>query len=381
MGFDPLVLGKYGFRLPGPGSPAVAPSLGGLDGFLSPAKISIGPRRPCLVYFFDPGHSSSRPTLEALGALGEDYARRLDLAALSPGTPATVASSRRGLDLGFPVLSSSGAARSLGLVSLPAFALLAPDGRVLGLREGRCELGSAGFRELVELLLAAFPAAEDGSDAGRFAPGIAIPPDTAYLAPPRAPALAGQGAWSFLGELESEVADEVNLARSDPAAYAAVLKDYRGYIHGKLLEVPGRAAIQLGEGLPAVDEAIAFLERQQPLPALFVSKGLSLSARDLAQDLGRTGATGHAASDGSTPFARMDRYGSWTGTAGENACYGPGSARAMVVSLIVDDGVPTRGHRANIFCKDFSVMGIAVAGHPEYGTVCVMDFAWAYKEK
>jgi len=377
---DPIVLGYYGFRAPPEPLRGQMRVLAGLDAFQSPARLAFGPRRPCIVFLFDPTYPSARTSLAALGRLLPDYPRRLDVAALSPAPPQSVATALRGLDLGFPVLSSCSEDRSLGFASPPGFALVSPDGRLLGCKEGLYDWDSPEARRLVDLLVSLFPADEDGSDAGRFAPGIVITPESAYLAPPRPPALALPGAWSFLDELESAVADEINLARSNPVAYASVLRDYRSYVDGKSLEVPGFEPVLLAEGRGAVDEAIAFLERQKPMPALFVSRGLSLAARDLASDQGRSGATGHEAADGSSPFVRMTRHGSWTGTAGEDVSYGPSFARAIVVALIVDDGLPTRLHRANIFSKEYSVMGIAAGSHPVFGTVCVIDFAWAYRE-
>jgi uncharacterized protein YkwD len=45
--------------------------------------------------------------------------------------------------------------------------------------------------------------------------------------------------------------------------------------------------------------------------------------------------------------------------------------------LIVDDGVPARGHRKNCFNPDFNVVGIAVGSHKVHKYTCVMDFATA----
>lgn len=378
---DPIVLGCYGFKAPPESLRGQAPVLAGLDPFLAPSRLAFGPRRPCIVFLFDPAHPSARPTLAALGRLLSEYPRRLDVAALSPAPSWSVSACLQGIAPGFPVLSSCEGGRALGFANPPGFALIAPDGNLIGLREGLYDWDGSEARGLVELLVAAFPSAEDGSDGGRFAPGIAIAPESAYLSPPRSPASALPGSWSFLDELESEVADEINLARAAPVAYAGVLRDYRSYIHNDLLEVPGFEPVRLEEGRAAVDEAIAFLERQEPMPALFVSRGLSLAARDLVLDQGRSGATGHQASDGSSPLDRMTRHGAWTGTAGEDVSYGPSFARAIVVTLLVDDGLTTRLHRSNIFSRDYSVMGIAAGRHPVHGTLCVIDFAWAYREK
>jgi len=185
----------------------------------------------------------------------------------------------------------------------------------------------------------------------------------------------------YLSAVEAEVVAELSLARSSPKRYATYLREYRALIRGKLYEKPGEIPIMLNEGAAAVDEAIAFLERQAPLEPLAPSKGLSLAAQAHARDQGPRGATGHTGSDGSDPFRRMGRYGEWLSTAGENCAYGPGAARDIVIQLIVDDGVSSRGHRANIFNPKFRVVGIGVAPHSVYGFVCVQDFAGSFKDK
>lgn len=51
-----------------------------------------------------------------------------------------------------------------------------------------------------------------------------------------------------------------------------------------------------------------------------------------------------------------------------------------MISLIVDAGVRDRGHRKNIFMRDFGVVGVACGSHSRYGTMCVMDFAGGFIE-
>ncbi len=187
--------------------------------------------------------------------------------------------------------------------------------------------------------------------------------------------------YAFLDRTEAGVLQELNLARTAPAEYIGILQDYRSHIHHGILEYKGEIGIRLSEGTEAVDDAIAFLKRQSSLRPFAISKGLSLAAKDQAKDQGRTGATGHDGSDGSSPFQRMNRYGRWEKSAGENCAYGPDKARQIVIQLIVDDGVPSRGHRLNIFDSAFRTVGIAVGPHPRFGFVCVMDFAGNYEEK
>ena len=51
------------------------------------------------------------------------------------------------------------------------------------------------------------------------------------------------------------------------------------------------------------------------------------------------------------------------------------------LALIIDDGLPARKHRKNIFNPYFSVAGAAFGRHAKFGTVCSMDFAGGYAER
>jgi uncharacterized protein YkwD len=96
--------------------------------------------------------------------------------------------------------------------------------------------------------------------------------------------------------------------------------------------------------------------------------------------MGPIGGRGHKGRDGSQPWDRMARFGKWIGRAGENIDYGVRDARAIVVRLIVDDGVRSRGHRKNIFSRDFRVAGAASGYHATYGGMCVINFAGGFIE-
>ena len=107
---------------------------------------------------------------------------------------------------------------------------------------------------------------------------------------------------------------------------------------------------------------------------------MSDGARDHVKDQARSGATGHKGSDGSAVGARVNRYGKWKHTVAENIAYGGSSGREIVIRLIVDDGVPDRGHRKNIFNPRFRMVGVACGTHKKYGTMCVTTFAADYFE-
>ena len=181
--------------------------------------------------------------------------------------------------------------------------------------------------------------------------------------------------------LADQVATEINVARTNPGAYAAWLKGQRPWYRGTQLRRPGQTPIRTKEGLAAVDEAIRWLEKQRPVGALGLSRGLSLAARDLVAPQGAAGGFGHTGPDGSTPSQRIERHGRWESVIGENVAYGQRTARDVVAAFIVDDGVPGRGHRKNLFNAAFHVMGIDCGPHAAYGVTCAITFAGAFREK
>jgi len=116
--------------------------------------------------------------------------------------------------------------------------------------------------------------------------------------------------------------------------------------------------------------------------ALALSAGLTQTARDQANDQQRTGGVGHTGSDGSTTVTRIQRYGTWHVTYDENIAYSPLVPGSDVIqNLLIDDGVPDRGHRRNIFDQSVKVVGIACAPHPRFGSVCVIVQAGGFTPK
>ena len=177
---------------------------------------------------------------------------------------------------------------------------------------------------------------------------------------------------------DESVLAELNVVRCDPKAYAAHLEPRLARFEDKVYTIPGKPVMVTVEGAAAVEDCIACLKSTAPLPPLErVSPGLSAAAQEHANDLARSGGSGHDGSDGSSPFDRMNRHGKWSGGAAENICCGKGTARDHCVQLLIDDGVSSRGHRMNILNKDFKVLGVAYGPHDE---VQVTTFASAYEE-
>ncbi len=174
---------------------------------------------------------------------------------------------------------------------------------------------------------------------------------------------------------------EINLARSQPHIYVNHLRQFRDTFQGKQCRVSGSSAVvQTCEGKAAVDEAIRYMLSRKALPPLTGSHGLTAAASELVMSQGRTGAVGHATHRNERVGKRVDRYGLWKRRVAENIVYSPADPRGMVMQLIIDDGVPGRGHRDNLFSRSFRKVGISCGPHPIFENVCVMDFADDFRE-
>jgi uncharacterized protein YkwD len=80
-------------------------------------------------------------------------------------------------------------------------------------------------------------------------------------------------------------------------------------------------------------------------------------------------------SDGARLSERLNRLGTWHGTIAENIGTLEEDPRQVVIQLLVDDGVPSRGHRHNLFNPDLHQAGVGTASHRDYRVVTVIDYA------
>jgi uncharacterized protein YkwD len=175
--------------------------------------------------------------------------------------------------------------------------------------------------------------------------------------------------------LEDQVLDRINYVRQDPGGYAERLRQLRPRFVGKTLYLPGRErGLVTREGVDALNEAIAFLETQTPLPPLSRGQLLDLAARDHAVVQGALGTRGHYSPDGASPGDRVARRGGGR-LVGEDISYGYADADDVVRQLVVDDGVVDRGHRELLFNRELRYAGIGCGSHSRYGHMCVIDVA------
>jgi hypothetical protein len=183
----------------------------------------------------------------------------------------------------------------------------------------------------------------------------------------------------YLNPIERQVISLHNELRADPANYAErYLKPLLGKFKGKLLFdtdlPPGVDALTTVEGISAVQEAIAVLQKQKPLTPMIPAHALTLSARDHAKDQS-AGRVGHESSDGASLLDRFKRHGKGMRHVAENISYGPYTAVRILNSLLIDDGVADRGHRKALFSPKYHQIGVAISQHRKFGTVTVIHYA------
>lgn len=167
----------------------------------------------------------------------------------------------------------------------------------------------------------------------------------------------------YMTRSEREVVIFLNKARTNPARfsqqYLSAVRNQNSY----------------------AEECYQELLASPPLPLLSPSKALSLAARAHATDMGEAGQTGHVGTDGSSLSTRINRFGSWGSSVAENCSYGYRDPLEIVLQLLIDEEVPSRGHRRNILNAQLRFVGVAIEPHKGYDYNCVMDFAGSIEDR
>ena len=170
---------------------------------------------------------------------------------------------------------------------------------------------------------------------------------------------------------------EMNRCRTNPKGYAetALKKQLDRFVEENIYRNSDGSLIMTNEGRKRVLDAINELKRMQPIGPLTYDEALAKAARFHCEDTGPAGLIGHNGSDGTSMGDRLKKYVKDRMAWGENIDYGNSSAEDIVISLVIDDGVPSRGHLKNIMKSSFRRAGAAIGPHKQYGFMCTIDFS------
>lgn len=181
--------------------------------------------------------------------------------------------------------------------------------------------------------------------------------------------------------IEKEIYKEQNELRKNPKSYIEKLKDSLKYYQNNILSKDGEIPIPTYEGVEAVKDAIYFLQNQKPVPELVYSKDISLSCKDIIEDIGPKGLVTHEGTEAKNIYNRIEKYCEWDGVLAENLDFGFKKPENIIMNMLIDDGDENRYQRKNLFYPDFKYVGIAVGPHRDYGFCVAIEYALNIREK
>ena len=135
------------------------------------------------------------------------------------------------------------------------------------------------------------------------------------------------------GKLAQETFEQHNLLRSNPTSFVPDLESLLKLFKGQILYKPGEIPLMTNEGPNAIKECIQFLKSAKPLPEFKWIDELSRASQDHADDIGPKSIVGHSGSNGCSMSDRMEKYGEWESTIGENIDFGGKTGREVVRTL------------------------------------------------
>ena len=164
------------------------------------------------------------------------------------------------------------------------------------------------------------------------------------------------------------VLEAANAIRANPKSYAQVIETkIRSLMDSTGLHKEWR--LKFNEGTKAVDEAIQFLKTASPLPPLVLNQGLTRNAWEHSKwQVEQNGAVmSHTGPAGRNSLT--DRYNLYNDAASSNSWLENiadaqqnwyNTPELLCLQWIIDDGVPSRGHRNNILTQDALQVGVGI---------------------
>ena len=152
------------------------------------------------------------------------------------------------------------------------------------------------------------------------------------------------------------------------------------YFKGKVFKYPEvTIRIMTTEGVTAYEEAIKYLENQEPLEPLVYSSGLFHIAEDSLKEIQKFQDIGQM--NDLDIDSLIENHGQVIGAFAQAVDFGSSLAELAIANLFVDDGDQTRGNRQNLLNPKFKLIGVATGNHKAYQYSTVILFARYFFEK
>lgn len=114
---------------------------------------------------------------------------------------------------------------------------------------------------------------------------------------------------------------------------------------------------------------IRILKKTKDLEVLKPAQDLTKMAKEHAVSSGKTGHVGHRGYN-----SRSAKYCKEYSYYSENCDYGVDDPLEVVIDLLIDEGVSSKGHRDNILNPEVNTIGVAYAPHSKYSVNVVCEF-------
>ena len=160
---------------------------------------------------------------------------------------------------------------------------------------------------------------------------------------------------------EMEMVNEINLLRGNPSGYTQ-------YVDAYVNEQRRTGGFPVDQSV--VNELKSELRQLGPLSILSPSQCIYEAAKEHGIDQKPTGDVNHQGRDGSWPWDRVRKACSNMQEGNENLVAGTPSVRTAVILLLIDEGIPTRGHRKTLLKPEWRYVGCynvgTVGSFPHY---------------
>lgn len=167
----------------------------------------------------------------------------------------------------------------------------------------------------------------------------------------------GNASTSTMSSAEQQMIDEINVMRKDPKGYVKHVEEYINQVKNDAM----LDAAYKSEEIATAKELINELKNLNPLPILEPHQGLHRVGITHGKDVQKQGMIGHKGSDGSWPWDRV-RRDTELSDGNENLVAGGNTVKESLMILLVDSGIPGRGHRKTLLEPKWTYCGAYMIG-------------------
>ena len=178
-------------------------------------------------------------------------------------------------------------------------------------------------------------------------------------------------------QLSTDIFNEINKVRRNPQYIIPhLIKMKQFYKHKEYRNPILNYYILTEEGVEAVKEAIKFVKIQKSLKPLIRFNELDNSANELVEFLLKTGKmeVDEKRDKEERMEIRIRKHFKKQGGLAENISFGWSNAIDIVLQMIIDDGVKSRGHCKNLFAEHFNFIGVFSGDHKVLEHCSVIEF-------